>query len=80
MKLMESPFANVRTAALMVAALATVVYANSLHNEFAYDDVHIITENTGIHSLDGIPGALTEPYWPGNYGKQWVILKYSMSQ
>jgi tetratricopeptide (TPR) repeat protein len=46
------------------------VYANSLKNDFAYDDVHIILDNPGIQSLEALPGALTEPYWPGGYGRQ----------
>jgi tetratricopeptide (TPR) repeat protein len=46
------------------------VYANSLRNDFAYDDLHIITENPGIQSLATLPEALTEPYWPGRFGKE----------
>jgi tetratricopeptide (TPR) repeat protein len=57
-------------ASLLVAATAAVVYANSLRNDFAYDDVHIISENTDIQSLGTLPGALLKPYWPGQYGKQ----------
>lgn len=70
MRLMESPLRSVRAAAVLAGALAALAYANSLPNEFAYDDVHIITENPGIHSLDSIPRALTAPYWPGRFGVQ----------
>ena len=70
MKLMESPLRSVRTAALLAAALGALIHANSLTNDFAYDDVHIITENEGIHALETLPGALLEPYWPGRYGEQ----------
>lgn len=66
----ESPLRSPRAAAVLVAVLAALVYANSTGNEFAYDDVHIIVENPGIHQLDGLPHALTVPYWPGRYGEQ----------
>jgi protein O-mannosyl-transferase len=69
-KLLESPFRSVRAAAVLAGALAALVYANSLTNEFAYDDLHIITENTGIHALESVPGALLAPYWPDRYGRQ----------
>jgi tetratricopeptide (TPR) repeat protein len=54
----------------MAAALAALAFANSLQNEFAYDDLHIISENPGIQNLEDLPGALADPYWPGPYGKQ----------
>jgi tetratricopeptide (TPR) repeat protein len=53
---------------LLVALLAGVVYLNSLPNQFAYDDLHIVQDNTEIHSLETLPGALLQPYWPGDYG------------
>ena len=70
MKLFESPLRSVRSAAFLAAALGAVAYANSLTNDFAYDDLHIISENKGIQSLDSIPAALVQPYWPGPYGEQ----------
>lgn len=70
MRLFESPLRSVRAAAILAAALGALVYANSLTNEFAYDDLHIVIENTGIQSLDSLPAALTRPYWPGPYGEQ----------
>ncbi|HSW31853.1 MAG TPA: hypothetical protein VLH75_20385 [Longimicrobiales bacterium] len=70
MRLAESPLRSLRAAAVLAGALAALVYANSLTNELAYDDIHIITENPGIQSLDSLPGALAEPYWPGRYGEQ----------
>lgn len=70
MKLTESPFRSLRFAAVLAAALAALVYANALTNDFAYDDVHIITENEGIHRLRDVPSALLVPYWPGRYGEQ----------
>ncbi|NJD18669.1 MAG: hypothetical protein FIA95_05215 [Gemmatimonadetes bacterium] len=70
MRLFESPLRSLRAAAVLAGALGALAYANSLTNEFAYDDVHIITENTGIQSLDSLPHALVSPYWPGRYGEQ----------
>ncbi len=70
MKIFESPFRSVRSASVLVGALATLIYANSILNDFAYDDLHIISENTDIHTLGTLPKAVTEPYWPGEFGKQ----------
>ncbi len=70
MKLFESPLCSARVAAVMAAALAALVYANSLRNDFAYDDVHIVQENPDIRSLETLPRALIEPYWPGEFGRQ----------
>jgi tetratricopeptide (TPR) repeat protein len=55
---------------LLSVLLAAAFSANSLSNDFAYDDVHIISENTAIQSLETLPGALVAPYWPGRFGKQ----------
>lgn len=70
MRLWDSPLRSVRSAAVLAAALGALVHANSLANEFAYDDVHIISQNPGIQSLSSLPEALTKPYWPGLYGQQ----------
>jgi tetratricopeptide (TPR) repeat protein len=65
-----SPARDVRTAAVVVGLLATLVYANALWNDFAYDDVHIIVDNDAIHSLGTLPGALRTPYWPTDLGRE----------
>lgn len=70
MRLPVSPFRSLRTAAALAAALGALVFANSLGNGFAYDDVHIVQENVAIQSLETLPGALLEPWWPGKYGEQ----------
>jgi hypothetical protein len=49
---------------LIVAALGAVVYANSLSNGFAYDDVSIIVENESIQSWERLRSAIFAPYWP----------------
>ena len=60
---------NRRAALLLVTALAALVYANTISNQFAYDDHHIVANNEAIHSLETLPGALISPYWPGIYGR-----------
>lgn len=57
-----------RSAAFLAGALAVVVYANSLVNRFAYDDARIILDNTELHSLETLPGAVFKPYWHGSDG------------
>ena len=37
------------------AALIIAVYANSLHNAFAFDDAHVIESNLAIRSLRNVP-------------------------
>jgi protein O-mannosyl-transferase len=51
---------------LMAAVVATalLVYANSLGNGFALDDVLIIRDNHRIHDLANIRDILLAPYWP----------------
>lgn len=51
-------------AAWMVAAVGALVYANSLWNGFAYDDVSIIVENETIQSWERLRSAVFAPYWP----------------
>ncbi|MFH1765353.1 MAG: hypothetical protein ABIF09_14280, partial [Gemmatimonadota bacterium] len=68
MKLWDSPFRTLRTAAVLCWALAIAVFFNAPGNEFAYDDNFIVLENAGIQSLETLPQALVEPYWPGRYG------------
>jgi Tfp pilus assembly protein PilF len=59
----------VRRAALLVGALAVVVFANSLANRFAYDDARIILDNAELHSLETLPAAVFKPYWQASDGK-----------
>jgi hypothetical protein len=70
MRGLPSPLRDVRAAAGLVAAVAALVYANSLWNQFAFDDIHIIQRNEAIQSLSTIPQALTTPYWPDPYGRE----------
>lgn len=66
---MGSPLKDRRTAYLLVGVVAAAVYLNALPNRFAYDDLQIVQRNTAIHSLETLPGALLEPYWPIEYGE-----------
>ncbi len=62
-----------RTLAGLVALVAAVVYANSLANRFAYDDVAILDKDVRVHGLGHLAAILTGPYWAaydkgiGNY-------------
>jgi tetratricopeptide (TPR) repeat protein len=58
-----------RAGALAAAALAFLVYINSLGNGFALDDLHVVFNNEAIHSAESLPGALASPYWPGELGR-----------
>ena len=53
-----------RTMLLTVAFVAVAVYANSLWNVFAYDDVFIIARNDRVHHLFALHNILLTPYWP----------------
>lgn len=68
MKVWESPLKSVRVAAVFAGAVAILAFLNSLGNGFAFDDLYIILENTGIHRLGTLPQALASPYWPGENG------------
>jgi tetratricopeptide (TPR) repeat protein len=67
---LRSPLRDLRSACLVAGLLAGTVYLNSLPNRFAYDDVQIVTQNTAIHSLETLPGALVAPYWPIEHGRE----------
>ncbi|MDX1647956.1 MAG: hypothetical protein R3304_12490 [Longimicrobiales bacterium] len=66
---MPSLLKDRRTAYVVVGLVAGVVYLSALPNSFAYDDVQIVLNNTAIQSLESLPGALLEPYWPMEYGE-----------
>ncbi len=57
-----------RTVAWVVAILAFAVYANSLANEFAYDDDMMITQNPLIESLGNFGKFFSSGYWQQWYG------------
>lgn len=67
--LFESPLKSLRVAVVLVAALAVLGSANSILNDFSYDDRPIIEVNGRIQSWDSIATSFTQPYWPNEYGK-----------
>ena len=68
--MIRRPWSSVAGAALVCALVAVGFHLNALGNEFAYDDVHILTENPEIQDIGNLPRLLTEPYWPGGFGQQ----------
>lgn len=58
---------------IVCSAVGAGVYASALRNDFAYDDLGVIAENESIHTLETIPGAMVEPYWPGPFGEQLAL-------
>ncbi len=69
MESLERPGTGHR-AAMVAALLGVLAYANSIANDFAYDDRLIVAGNGDIHRLGTLASTLTEPYWPNQYGQQ----------
>ena len=44
------------------AILIVAVYANSLHNDFHFDDSHVIVNNVYIRSLRNVPRFFTDAH------------------
>lgn len=55
---------------LAVALCAVVPHLPALWNRFAMDDLYIIAWNPLVHSIGGVVGAFTGPYWPPDLGGQ----------
>ena len=55
---------------LAVALCAIIPHLPALWNRFAMDDLYIIAWNPLVHSLSGVFGAFTGPYWPPDLGGQ----------
>lgn len=53
----------IRIPAFWIIGLTALVYANSLVNDFAFDDHAIVKDNPAVHSLDA-GRIFGEPYWP----------------
>jgi hypothetical protein len=69
MRTWDSPLRSVRSAAFLAAAAAVLLSANTVLNDFAFDDLPIIIENTAVQDLATLPEALVSPYWPNVYGR-----------
>jgi tetratricopeptide (TPR) repeat protein len=50
--------------ALGLALVTAAVFAPSVRNGFAYDDVPLIVLDARVHSLGSLPAVLAHPYWP----------------
>jgi tetratricopeptide (TPR) repeat protein len=48
---------------ICVVLASVAVYANSLGNKFAYDDVVVVETRETAHGVGNIPELVTEPYW-----------------
>jgi tetratricopeptide (TPR) repeat protein len=69
MRIWDSPLQSLRSAAFLAGAAAALLSANSVLNEFAFDDLPVIVENIAIQDLGTLPGAIASPYWPNEYGQ-----------
>lgn len=58
----------------LLAVAALTVYANTVRNGWAWDDVHIIETNATVHRGD-LASSLTSSYWPDafiiDHGRLW---------
>ncbi len=63
-----APWTSQRLVLAVVFLVSVLVYANSLTNGFAYDDLHIVQQNEAVHSLSRVGELVTSPYWPGDQG------------
>ena len=70
MKPWESGRWSPRAAALAAAVAGVLAFANSIGNDFAYDDRLIVLGNEEIQSLETLPGTFGKPYWPNAHGKE----------
>ncbi len=55
----------------LLALLALLAFANSLVNEFAYDDESIVVENRLIKSLTHLPRLFISDYWASTLGAEF---------
>ena len=51
---------TVATVTALVLLAVCAAYANSLHNDFEFDDFHTITDNPAVRSLDNVPRFFTD--------------------
>ncbi len=61
---------GLRAAALVAVLAAVVAFANSVGNDFAYDDRLIVAGNEAIRNLETLPRTFAEPYWPDRHGRE----------
>ena len=51
---------TVATVTALILLAVCAAYANSLHNDFEFDDFHTITDNPAVRSLDNVPRFFTD--------------------
>jgi tetratricopeptide (TPR) repeat protein len=68
-----------------VALLSVLVYANSLRNDFVWDDNELIVDNPAVHSLSDIPVFFTGDFWSQSsqpsargYYRPMVLVSYAV--
>ena len=61
---------NLRVASWLAALAAAIAFANSVGNDFAYDDRLVIAGYEDIQSLETLPGTFVKPYWPSAHGRE----------
>jgi hypothetical protein len=59
----ESALSSKLFCVIVIAVVAMLVYANTLSNEFVYDDNHQVLKNKWLGSLGSIPEILTSSAW-----------------
>ncbi len=69
---------------LAVALLSLIVFANTLTNDFVWDDVELIVQNPAVHSLSNIPAFFAGHFWAQSsqpsargYYRPMVLLSYA---
>ena len=70
MKPWTSGAMNLRMASSLAALAAALAFANSVGNDFAYDDRLVIVGNEDIQRLETLPGTFVKPYWPNAHGRE----------
>ncbi len=57
-------------AAFLAVAVGVLAYANSIGNDFAYDDNLIIAGNGDIQHPEKLAVTVWKPYWPNKHGRE----------
>lgn len=65
---------STRRLVLLLAAVAVLVYLNSLLNGFALDDVYIIPENQRVRNILDFRQIWLTPYWP-EFGRELGVYR-----
>src|SRR5258708_4431958 len=69
-----NPFKGVNGCAAVVFVLALGVYFNSLRNDFNFDDIAIIKNNSLVQHLSNLPKLFVSNYWANTPYEKGVLL------